>query len=141
MKIGFHTDAFNSSYKSFEDCLKWAEKNGVHYIECGLIDGVSWIHGLGYQPHVALYEDPELLRQKMAKHGVRFSDAQVVPYDPASIILDEAEIDGEARLVMIGADALARIVVVVLTWRGQSMRLISARRASGRERKIYEEGI
>ena len=73
MKIGVHTDAFNSSYKSFEDCLKWAQKNGVHFIECGLIDGVSWIHGLGYQPHVALYEDPELLRQKMAKYGVRFS--------------------------------------------------------------------
>jgi hypothetical protein len=26
MKIGFHTDAFNSSYKSFEDCLKWARR-------------------------------------------------------------------------------------------------------------------
>ena len=37
----------------------------MHYIECGLIDGVSWIHGLGYQPHVALYEDPVLLRRKM----------------------------------------------------------------------------
>lgn len=73
MKIGFHTDAFNSTYKSFEDCLKWAQKNDVHFIECGLIDGVSWIHGLGYQPHVALYEDPELLRQKMAKYGVQFS--------------------------------------------------------------------
>jgi sugar phosphate isomerase/epimerase len=73
MKIGFHTDAFNSSYKSFEDCLKWAEKNNVHYIECGLIDGVSWIHGLGYQPHVAMYEDPALLRKKMAKYGLQFS--------------------------------------------------------------------
>jgi sugar phosphate isomerase/epimerase len=73
MKIGFHTDAFNSSYYSFEKCLEWAQKNGVHYIECGLIDGVSWIHGLGYQPHVALYEDPLLLRQKMDSFGVRFS--------------------------------------------------------------------
>jgi sugar phosphate isomerase/epimerase len=73
MKIGFHTDAFNSSYWSFEKCLQWAQKNGVHYIECGLIDGVSWIHGLGYQPHVALYEDPVLLRRKMEKYGVRFS--------------------------------------------------------------------
>jgi len=73
MKIGFHTDAFNSSYKSFEGCLQWAQQNGVHYIECGLIDGVSWIHGLGYQPHVALYEDPELLRRKMERYGVRFS--------------------------------------------------------------------
>ncbi len=73
MKIGFHTDAFNSAYFSFEKCLEWAQKNGVHYIECGLIDGVSWIHGLGYQPHVALYEDPILLRRKMDSFGVRFS--------------------------------------------------------------------
>lgn len=73
MRIGFHTDAFNSAYASFERCLEWAEKNDVHFIECGLIDGVSWIHGLGYQPHVALYEDPVLLRKKMADHGVKFS--------------------------------------------------------------------
>jgi sugar phosphate isomerase/epimerase len=73
MNIGFHTDAFNSAYWSFEKCLEWARKNNVHYIECGLIDGVSWIHGLGYQPHVALYEDPVLLRRKMDKFGVQFS--------------------------------------------------------------------
>lgn len=73
MNIGFHTDAFNSSYKSFENCLQWAQANNVHFIECGLIDGVSWIHGLGYQPHVALYEDPVLLQRKMEGYGVRFS--------------------------------------------------------------------
>ena len=73
MRIGFHTDAFNSSYWNFEKCLEWAQANGVHFIECGLIDGVSWIHGLGYQPHVVLYEDPLLLRRKMEKYGVRFS--------------------------------------------------------------------
>lgn len=73
MIIGFHTDAFNSAYWSFDKCLDWAQRNGVCRIECGLIDGVSWIHGLGYQPHVALYEDPVLLRRKMEKHGVSFS--------------------------------------------------------------------
>ena len=73
MRIGFHTDAFNTSFRSFDACLEWAQKNDVHNIECGLIDGVSWIHGLGYQPHVALYEDPELLRRKMESFGVRFS--------------------------------------------------------------------
>jgi sugar phosphate isomerase/epimerase len=73
MKIGFHTDAFNSSYWNFEKCLAWAQQHGVPYIECGLIDGASWIHGLGYQPHVALYEDPLLLRRKMDKYGVHFS--------------------------------------------------------------------
>jgi len=73
MNIGFHTDAFNSAYFSFEACLEWAQRNDVHFIECGLIDGVSWIHGLGYQPHVALWEDPVLLREKMDRYGVQFS--------------------------------------------------------------------
>ena len=73
IEIGFHTDAFNSSYWNFEQCLAWAERNGLHYIECGAIDGVSWIHGLGYQPHIALWEDPVLLRRKMDRYSVQFS--------------------------------------------------------------------
>ncbi|MGB9689329.1 sugar phosphate isomerase/epimerase [Thermogutta sp.] len=73
MQISFHTDAFNSAYWDFEKCLAWAEAHDVHYIECGVIDGASWIHGLGYQPHVALYQDPLLLRRKMENYGVRFS--------------------------------------------------------------------
>jgi inosose dehydratase len=73
IEIGFHTDAFNSAYWSFEQCLQWAQRNDVHYIECGTIDGVSWIHGLGYQPHVALWEDPLALRRKMDDYGVKFS--------------------------------------------------------------------
>lgn len=73
IEIGFHTDAFNSSYWNFEQCLQWAQKNDVHYIECGTIDGVSWLHGLGYQPHVALWEDPVALRKKMDSYGVKFS--------------------------------------------------------------------
>jgi hypothetical protein len=38
--IGFHTDAFNSSYWNFAQCLEWAHRNDLHYIECGAIDGV-----------------------------------------------------------------------------------------------------
>jgi len=73
MKISFHTDAFNTSFVSFDRCLEWARDNDVHWIECGLIDGVSWIHGLGYQPHIAMYQDPALLRKQMESYGVRFS--------------------------------------------------------------------
>ena len=73
MQIGFHTDAFNSSYWSFGQCLDWARDHNLPYIECGTIDGVSWIHGLGYQPHVALWEDPMALRRRMEKAGVQFS--------------------------------------------------------------------
>lgn len=73
IEIGFHTDAFNSSYWNFEKCLEWAQKNDVHYIECGTIDGVSWLHGLGYQPHISLTEDPLAVREKMDRYSVRFS--------------------------------------------------------------------
>ena len=73
IELGFHTDAFNSCYWNFGQCLEWGARNGLHFIECGAIDGVSWIHGLGYQPHIALWEDPVLLRRKMDGYGIRFS--------------------------------------------------------------------
>ena len=73
MQISFHTDAFCSAFWTFEKCLGWAQKNDVHFIECGLIDGVSWMHGLGYLPHLSVIDDPLLLRKKMDKYGVHFS--------------------------------------------------------------------
>lgn len=73
MQLGFHTDAFNGAYWNFEQCLGWAQKQNLRFIECGSIDGVSWIHGLGYQPHIALWEDPVGLRKKMSGYGVELS--------------------------------------------------------------------
>jgi hypothetical protein len=40
---------------------------------------------------------------------------------------------------VIGADPVGRILVVVYTWRAERMRFISARRATARERRQYEE--
>lgn len=99
IEIGFHTDAFNSAYWSFEQCLQWARDNDVHYIECGTIDGVSWIHGLGYQPHVALWEDPLALREKMDGYGVRFSqlDAAFPLSLPTAPALGETYIKNSIR--------------------------------------------
>lgn len=71
--IGFHTDAFNSTNKSFEEALAWAQEHEVHFIEPGVIEGACWIHGLGYFPHISLIEDPVLLRRKMESYGVAFS--------------------------------------------------------------------
>ena len=36
--VGFHTDAFNSTHKSFEQALQWAKDHDVHYIEPGVIE-------------------------------------------------------------------------------------------------------
>lgn len=73
MQISFHTDAFNSAVFSFGKCLEWAERNGVHHIECGVMEGANWIHGLGYFPHITLVEDPLRMRRDMEKRGVALS--------------------------------------------------------------------
>jgi uncharacterized protein len=39
----------------------------------------------------------------------------------------------------MGADGFGRLLVVVYTWRGKTIRLISARAATIRERREYEE--
>ncbi len=73
MKISFHTDAFNTSFKSFDYALNFAAKNNIKYIECGVIEGACWIQGLGYFPHISLLDDPLELKDKMQALGVEFS--------------------------------------------------------------------
>ncbi len=91
MKIGFHTVAFNSAYGNFDQCLQWAQQNQLHFIECELIDGVSWIRGLGYQPHVALDEDPLLLRRKMESYDVQLSQVADARYPPCITVRGQKE--------------------------------------------------
>ncbi len=45
----------------------------------------------------------------------------------------------EERFVTIGTDAAERILVVIYTWRGESIGLISAQKATKGERREYEE--
>jgi sugar phosphate isomerase/epimerase len=73
MNISFHTDAFNSAAFSFKKAVDWAHANDIHRIECGVIEGVSWIEGLGYFPHISLNNDPVRLKETMAAKEVSFS--------------------------------------------------------------------
>lgn len=73
MQIGFHTDAFSSAFFHFEKCLDWAHKNDVHFIECGFVNGVSWLHGLGYFPHLAVTDDPLHIRRLQDKYDCHLS--------------------------------------------------------------------
>jgi len=58
--------------------------------------------------------------------------------DPlAATIIDDESDPSEQRFVTLGADAAGRILVVVYAWRGDDIRLISARRATPREEKVY----
>jgi uncharacterized protein len=76
-------------------------------------------------------------RANVKKHGVDFADAATVVHDEQAITVKD-ESANEARFVTIGMDALARVLVVVYTWRDERSRLISARLATAHERKQYE---
>lgn len=73
------------------------------------------------------------------KHGVRMPEAIPVFEDPYAITVtdDESDLD-EQRFITIGMGATGRLLVVVYTWRGENIRIISARPAEAHERKEYE---
>jgi len=73
-------------------------------------------------------------------HGIEFSHAATVLDDSMAVTIEDTR-HGEERFVTIGTDLLGRVLVVVYAYSGQSeIRLISARRATPRERRVYEEG-
>jgi len=76
-------------------------------------------------------------RENLAKHRVEFADAATAFEDDNTITLPDEESDAEDRFVMMAMDALGRILVIVYTWRADTIRLISARKATPRERKNY----
>ena len=82
--------------------------------------------------------DPNKAKSNLKKHGVRFADAVSVFEDENAITIED-EHESENRFITIGRDILLRILVVVYTFRGHIIRLISARKATAREREIYEE--
>jgi hypothetical protein len=80
--------------------------------------------------------DPEKAAANLRKHGVDFADAATALSDEAALTIPD-DAGGEERFVTLGMDALGRVLVVVYTWRGDDVRLISARRATARERRRY----
>ncbi len=85
--------------------------------------------------------DPAKAAANLGKHGIRLADAELVLFDPAAITVEDLTAVDERRHVSLGTDALGRILVVVYTYRDEEVRLISARRATRKERRQYEEGI
>ena len=75
----------------------------------------------------------------LRKHGVTFEEASTVLRDPLSTTFPDPASAGEQRFVTIGTSARGRLLVVAHTERGEALRLISARRATRRERSFYEQ--
>jgi len=77
--------------------------------------------------------------ENLRKHGVSFDEAVTVFYDPLSATFaDEEHSADEARFITVGHSARGRLLVVAHTDRGVRVRIISARRATARERKRHE---
>ena len=81
----------------------------------------------------------------LLKHGVSFATAQLVFDDPLHVTrLDRIE-NGEQRWQTVGLVGGLALVLVAHTWREadsglEQIRIISARRATKLERKVYEQG-
>jgi len=83
--------------------------------------------------------DRSKARRNLEKHGVDFADAALVLEDGLALTMPDPDCDFEERLLTLGMDPQGRLLVVANTWRGEHIRIISARRATRRERHEYEE--
>ena len=84
--------------------------------------------------------DENKARTNLAKHGVSFEEAATVFGDAFSLTIpDPAHSQREDRFIILGSSHTGELLVVVHTERGDSIRIISARRASRKERKSHEE--
>jgi len=77
----------------------------------------------------------------LQKHGVSFEEAATAFGDPLSVtIQDPDHSEEEERFILLGRSETERLLTVVHTERGDTIRIISARLATGHEREAYEEG-
>jgi len=84
---------------------------------------------------------PGKARLNLAKHQVSFEEATTVFGDPLAIsIIDDVHSFDEQRFITIGMSIRWRLILVSHSVAGDTMRLFSARTATRRERKSYEEG-
>lgn len=85
--------------------------------------------------------DPAKAVANFRKHGVSFEEAATALADDLAVTgTDPDHSTGENRFVTFGVSSVGRLLVVGHTERNDRLRIISARPATKRERKIYEEG-
>ena len=85
--------------------------------------------------------DPWKAVGNLKKHGVDFHEAATVLDDPLSTTFpDQEHSDLEPRFLTVGMSSRKRLLVMAHTEEGDTVRIISARRATRHERRFYEEG-
>ncbi len=87
--------------------------------------------------------DPEKNRANYRKHGIRFEEVQTAFFDDDAIVFDDPDhSDDEERFLLLGLSSSAKVLVVVhcLRDRGDTIRIISARKATRTEHEAYARG-
>jgi uncharacterized protein len=84
--------------------------------------------------------DPRKASTNLAKHGVSFEEAATAFGDPLSLTIpDPDHSDEEQRFILLGRSRQGRLLIVAHAEIGDTIRIVSARRAMRRERLAYEE--
>jgi uncharacterized protein len=88
--------------------------------------------------HMEIEWDADKAVANFKKHGVRFEEAATSLLDPQALAREDADSKGEARWLLIGMSASARLLTVVYTLRDEDrIRVISARKATRKEAEYY----
>jgi uncharacterized DUF497 family protein len=82
--------------------------------------------------------DPERYAANIVKHGLSLVEGEGVLNDPLGLTVEDGSSAGEPRWITVGMSAGGEILVVVWTEREDGERLISVRRATTKEQKVYE---
>lgn len=86
--------------------------------------------------------DPQKAQSNKEKHGISFDEASTVFSDILSLTInDPLHSVNEARFITIGDSHKKRLLIVVHTERGDNIRIISARKATKKERWYYESNV
>lgn len=71
--LGMHTDNWRTLSGNFRAAAESAVKNGLSYIEFGVIHGHYFVQGLGYDPAISLWSNPRALKRYLDDHGLKVS--------------------------------------------------------------------
>ena len=85
--------------------------------------------------------DPAKAGSNLSKHGISFSDVEPAFYDEFALSMSDGFSVAEERFLLVGRDALGRILTVSYTYRDNFIRIISARLATKSERTKYEKEL
>ncbi len=93
-------------------------------------------------PNIRFSWDPAKAKSNERKHRISFQEARTVFYDDNARLEDDPDhSQDEDRFILLGMSAHLRILVVCHCYRSddQEVRIISARKATKKERQQYEE--